>query len=110
MTESPEKSHSQFENMENELKSITPERIKEEASYDNLRYGFGRHDDAIYSQNEMIPRSSEPLQSFETLTQDPEDLSVRGIKHAYEMANEFFDHFDPEANEIAITSSALNAV
>ncbi|MFA5925725.1 MAG: hypothetical protein WC831_02220 [Parcubacteria group bacterium] len=92
---------------ENELKTITPERIREEASYAKLRYGIGRHDDAIYSQNEMIPRSSEPLQLFEKLAQPPEDLSVKGREHAYEMANEFFNHFNPNTDEIAIASSAL---
>lgn len=88
-------------------RTISLERIKEEASYDNLRYGIGRHDDAIYSQNEMIPRSSEPLQYFEKLAQAPEDLSAKGKEHAREMASEFFRHFDPNKDEIAILSSAI---
>jgi len=107
MFNSKEKLYITPENTERELKPLTAKRIKEEGSYNNLRYGFARHDDATYSQNEMIPRSSEPLQSFEKSAQVSADLSTAGRKHAYRMANEFFDNFNPQTNEIAITSSAL---
>lgn len=106
MVASPETSFSGL-NERTEHNILSPERIKEEASYKQLRYGIARHDDAIYAQNEMIPRSSEPLQHFDKLAQYSEDLSAEGKEHAQEMAKRFFSNFDPSIDEIAILSSAL---